>query len=125
MPAVEATVVEEPVIDTVAALAEDAPTVEFEEATEAEELVELGLEPTSTRWFNGRKVRPARTMWMKVTAYSPDARSCGNFADGITASNKSIWTNGMKLVAADTRLLPFGTLLSVRGYDQGQDCSCA
>ncbi|MEC9373187.1 MAG: 3D domain-containing protein [Planctomycetota bacterium] len=78
-------------------------------------------EPQGTiRYFNGRKVRAARTVWMTVTAYSPDHRSCGKWADGITASNKSVWTNGMKLVAADTRLLPFGTLLSVPGYDDGK-----
>jgi 3D (Asp-Asp-Asp) domain-containing protein len=69
------------------------------------------------RWFNGRPVRPARTMSMLVTAYSPDAASCGESADGITASGYSVWTNGMKLVAADTSLLPFGTLISVPGYD--------
>lgn len=72
------------------------------------------------RWFGGRPVRPARTVWLTVTAYSPDARSCGKFADGITASNKSIWTNGMKLVAADTSILPMGTMLTIPGYDDDQ-----
>jgi 3D (Asp-Asp-Asp) domain-containing protein len=57
---------------------------------------------------------------MTVTAYSPDHRSCGKWADGITASNKSVWTNGMKLVAADTRILPFRSLVSVPGYDEGR-----
>jgi len=71
------------------------------------------------RYFNGRPIRPARTIWMTVTAYSPDAKSCGIWADGVTASNKSIWTNAMKLVAADTSMLPFGSLLSVPGYDNG------
>ena len=69
------------------------------------------------RWFGGRPIRPVRTVWMTVTAYSPDARSCGADADGITASMKSIWTNGMKLVAADTSVLPMGTMLSIPGYD--------
>ena len=71
------------------------------------------------RWFNGRPVRPVRTIEMKVTAYSPDARSCGTVADGITASGYSVWTNAMKLAAADTRLLPLGTLITVPGYDAG------
>lgn len=106
-------------LPVVTALLEDAPRVELEEAT-LEEMRALGVDPLSVRWFNGRKVRPARTIWMTVTAYSPDHRSCGKWADGITASNKSVWTNGMKLVAADTRLLPFGTLLSVPGYDGGR-----
>ena len=71
------------------------------------------------RWFNGRPLRPAHTMMMTVTAYSPDARSCGGSADGITASGYSVYTNGMKLAAADTGRLPFGSLISVPGYDNG------
>lgn len=66
------------------------------------------------RWY-----RPARTIRMRVTAYSPDARSCGKFADGITASGKPVTFNGGRLVAADTRLFPFGTLVSVPGYNSG------
>jgi 3D (Asp-Asp-Asp) domain-containing protein len=69
------------------------------------------------RWFNGRPVRPVRKLAMLVTAYSPDAASCGESADGITASGYSVWTNGMKLVAADTGVLPFGSLITVPGYD--------
>ena len=69
--------------------------------------------------FNGRPVRAVRTIRMMVTAYSPDARSCGEFADGITASGYSVKTNGMNLVAADTSKLPFGTMLSIPGYDDG------
>jgi len=69
------------------------------------------------RYFNGRPIRPVRKLTMVVTAYSPDERSCGKWADGITASGYSVWTNGMKLVAADTSILPFGSLISVPGYD--------
>jgi len=72
------------------------------------------------RYFNGRRIRPARTMTMITTAYSPDERSCGPEARGITASGKTVWTNGMKMVAADTRILPFGTLVSIPGYYDGQ-----
>lgn len=71
------------------------------------------------RYFDGRPVRPVRTIRMRVTAYSPDEQSCGKWADGITASNKSVWTNAGKLVAADTSLLPLGSLVSVPGYDDG------
>ena len=110
------------------AIASIAPTFESEsvaasdfEVVEIVEVVAFSPEEAEAgaRWFDGRKVRPARTIWMTVTAYSPDHRSCGEFADGITASGKSIWTNGMKLVAADTRMLPFGSLLSIPGYDGG------
>lgn len=71
------------------------------------------------RYYNGRPIRPVRTVWMVTTAYSPDSRSCGKWADGKTASLKSVWTNAMSSVAADTSLLPFGTLLSVPGYSDG------
>ncbi len=76
-----------------------------------------GLE---ARWFNGRRARVARTMMMKVTAYSPDARSCGDSADGLTATMHHVSTNGGALVAADTTVLPYGSMLSVPGYDEGR-----
>jgi len=72
----------------------------------------------SIRYFNGRPVRPARTIRMVVTAYSPDARSCDDSADGITATLHSVETNGHALVAADPRILKYGSLLTVPGYDQ-------
>jgi 3D (Asp-Asp-Asp) domain-containing protein len=71
------------------------------------------------RWFDNRPIRPVRTITMLVTAYSPDEQSCGEWADGITASGYSVRTNGGMLVAADTRILPFGSLLSIPGYDGG------
>jgi 3D (Asp-Asp-Asp) domain-containing protein len=82
------------------------------------------------RWFDGRPVRPARTIWMTVTAYSPDARSCGPFADGKTATLHSVWTNAMQLVAADPRVLPYGSMLTIPGYAEGEivpvlDCGSA
>jgi 3D (Asp-Asp-Asp) domain-containing protein len=75
--------------------------------------------PVDTRWFNGRPVRPARKMWMTVTAYSPDARSCGDSADGITSTLHHVTTNDHTLVAADPRLLPMGSMLTIEGYDDG------
>ena len=75
---------------------------------------------TATATFDHRPLRRVRTLGMRVTAYSPDARSCGRWADGQTASGYSVWTNGMNLVAADTDLLPFGTIVTVPGYADGQ-----
>lgn len=69
------------------------------------------------RYFNGRPVRPARTITMVVTAYSPDEQSCGDSADGITSSLHSVWSNGMKMVAADSKVLPLGSMITVPGYD--------
>ncbi len=71
----------------------------------------------NVRWFNGRPVKPAKTMWMVVTGYSPDARSCGEFADGKTATLHSVTTNDHSLVAADPRVLPYGSMVTVPGYD--------
>ncbi len=70
--------------------------------------------------FDGRPLRKVKQLTMLTTAYSPDERSCGKWADGFTASGYSVWTNGMKLVAADTRILPFGTLVSIPGYNGGK-----
>ena len=68
------------------------------------------------RYYNGRPLVRVKTLWMTTTAYSPDHRSCGIWADGITASMRSVWTNGMELVAADRRVLDFGSLVSIPGY---------
>ncbi len=70
--------------------------------------------------FDGRPLRAVRTVRMLTTAYSPDEQSCGIYADGITASGYSVWTNGMKLVAADTDHYPFGTILTIPGYNGGR-----
>lgn len=77
------------------------------------------LDDSSVRWFNGRPVKPARSLLMEVTAYSPDARSCGDSADGLTATLHSVHTNGFELVAADPRLLPYGSMLTIPGYADG------
>jgi 3D (Asp-Asp-Asp) domain-containing protein len=77
-------------------------------------------DPADAPTFDGRPLRRVRQITMLTTAYSPDARSCGKWADGFTASGYSVWTHGMKLVAADTRVLPFGTLVSIPGYNGGR-----
>ena len=74
----------------------------------------------SARHFNGRPITPVRTLRMRVTAYSPDERSCGRHADGITSSGYSVETNGGQLVAADARWFRFGSLISIPGYAEGQ-----
>lgn len=75
--------------------------------------------PWTGEVFDHRPIRPAYTRTMKTTAYSPDERSCGKWADGITASGKSVWMNGGRLVAAD-RKIPYGTILTVPGYNHGK-----
>lgn len=60
-----------------------------------------------------------RTLRMLVTAYCPCPKCCGQHSDGKTASGRSVSANGSRLVAADTRVLPFGTRVSVPGYYSG------
>lgn len=88
------------------------------------DIAELGAtapasDPSNVRTYNGRPVRSVAVLHMRVTAYSPDERSCGASADGITASGYSVLTNGGFLVAADPRVLPLGSLVSIPGYDDG------
>jgi 3D (Asp-Asp-Asp) domain-containing protein len=72
------------------------------------------------QWYNGQKYRFLKTMRMRVTAYAPDARCCWPYDGTTTASGVSVHTNKGKLVAADTRLLPFHSLVSVAGYHGGE-----
>lgn len=103
-------------------LAEDLPDsiVETNETydivdTELTQIDQVEIDP-SYRWFDGKLVRPSRVIYMTVTGYSPDARSCGIYADGKTATMNSVWTNGMKLVAADPTVLPYWSMVSIPGY---------
>jgi 3D (Asp-Asp-Asp) domain-containing protein len=75
---------------------------------------------SAVRWFNGRPAKPARVITMTVTAYSPDAASCGDSADGLTATLHSVETNDFHLVAADPTLLPYGSMLSIEGYSNSE-----
>ncbi len=88
--------------------------------TETLEVQQAPPPPDEIRWFDGRPVRPVRTMWMTVTAYSPDKASCGPFADGQTATLHSVTTNAMQLVAADPTVLPYGSMITVPQYADGE-----
>lgn len=100
-------------------LVSEEPEVVVEEVTEIKH-DKPWLQDPQVRFFNGRPVRPARTMTMLVTAYSPDWRSCEGSDDGVTASIHSVDTNDGCLVAADTRVLPMGSMITVPGYDEGR-----
>jgi 3D (Asp-Asp-Asp) domain-containing protein len=60
--------------------------------------------------------KKSRQLWLQVTAYCSCKKCCGPGARGLTASGRNIRYNGGLFVAADTRLLPFGTKLVVPGY---------
>lgn len=93
-----------------------APRAEAADLVAPENAVPIAVADAGVRYFNGRAIRPVRRHVMRVTAYSPDHRSCGKWADGFTASGRSVWTNAGELVAADPRVLPEGSLVSVPGY---------
>jgi 3D (Asp-Asp-Asp) domain-containing protein len=56
-----------------------------------------------------------RVIRMRVTAYCPCSKCCGEYSDGITACNHHI-QNGDRFVAADKRY-PFGTEMIIPGYN--------
>ncbi|MGC9454554.1 MAG: 3D domain-containing protein [Phycisphaerae bacterium] len=77
-------------------------------------------EPAPVNRPNREQERETVTVRMLVTAYCPCAKCCGAYSDGITASGKDIYTNNSRFVAADTDILPFGTRVSIPGYNEGE-----
>lgn len=75
--------------------------------------------PEDTKTFDGRKYRFVRTIKLRVTAYAPDPRCTYPFPGTTTASGKSVKTNGGRLVAADTAVIPMKALVVVPGYAKG------
>ncbi len=59
-----------------------------------------------------------KTVRMRVTAYCPCSKCCGQYADGITASGHKIQP-GDAFAAADRRY-PFGTEMIVPGYNDSE-----
>jgi len=59
-----------------------------------------------------------QTVQMRVTAYCPCPKCCGQYSDGVTASGLKIQP-GDVFVAADKRY-SFGTEMIISGYNNGQ-----
>jgi 3D (Asp-Asp-Asp) domain-containing protein len=59
-----------------------------------------------------------QTVRMKVTAYCPCSKCCGQFSDGVTASGHRI-NNGDRFAAADKKF-PFNTDLIIPGYNNSR-----
>ncbi|MCH2162109.1 MAG: hypothetical protein MK085_09580 [Phycisphaerales bacterium] len=72
-----------------------------------------------TRCFNGRPIRPVRTVRMRVAAYGSERIPDHRGGPRLTASGCSVHTNAGELVAADARCFSFGALLSIPGYAAG------
>jgi len=74
---------------------------------------------------DGRYYTYWKTVRSKVTAYTPDAHSCGEFADGKTSIGQNAWQ--MDGVAADPQSIPYGTLVYIpdAGYREVDDTGSA
>lgn len=104
--------------------------VELDAAAPRPALIPLRLPevPVATPSDGGKSTRgvrrnaaKARRELFTVTAYCPCRKCCGVWSgDGKTASGRSIRHNGARFVAADTRVLPFFTKVSVPGYAGGR-----
>lgn len=68
------------------------------------------------RWYNGEKYKYVKTIKMRVTGYAPDIRCTWPYPGTTTASGLSVKTNKGRLVAADTRVVPMHSLVSIPGY---------
>lgn len=65
--------------------------------------------PTGQRW---------QTLSMRVTAYCPCEKCCGDWSDGVTA-NGHVISHGDRFVAADRRF-GFGTKMVIPGYNTSE-----
>jgi 3D (Asp-Asp-Asp) domain-containing protein len=106
--------------DSLVDIAEEVTAGNDNDTAEATPDLKTLCSDAAVRWFNGRPAKPARVITMTVTAYSPDAASCGDSADGLTATLHSVETNDYHLVAADPTLLPYGSMLSIEGYSNSE-----
>jgi 3D (Asp-Asp-Asp) domain-containing protein len=66
--------------------------------------------------YRGKSYRYVKTLTLCVTAYAPDPRCCHPYDGTTTASGLPVTTNGGRLVAADTDLIPLHCLVLVPGY---------
>lgn len=91
------------------------------EVAQAAEIIELApLEPEPALTGEIDVTPDLQVMMMEVTAYCACTHCCGPAAQGITASGKPVSYNNGLFVAADTRLLPFGTEIQIPGYANGE-----
>ncbi|MHC4114213.1 MAG: 3D domain-containing protein [Planctomycetota bacterium] len=59
-----------------------------------------------------------QTVQMRVTAYCPCPKCCGDYSDGVTACGHKI-SQGDRFIAAD-KMYPFGTGMIIPGYKSGK-----
>lgn len=69
--------------------------------------------------ITSRESTPLRTIWCEITAYSPTVAECDSNPTR-TASGKTVYVGG---IAADLRILPFGSKVIIPGYNGGNPCT--
>jgi len=88
--------------------------VNFRSARRLAAVVAVPIEKVATR-----ASAPVKVLYMEVSAYSPTVAECdGN--PHMTASGKHVYVGG---IAADLRILPFGSIVIVQGYNGGRPCT--
>lgn len=63
---------------------------------------------------NVEELSPAKVTWMKVMAYCPCKKCCGQSARGLTSTGKDA-TKPPFGAAADPKILPYGTKIEIPG----------
>ena len=92
----------------------------FETVPPATTIANVAAPATTVELTSSAKPQPkSKVVRMEVTGYCPCKKCCGPNAQGITASGKKVSYNRGRFVAADTKVLPFGTKLSIPGYHEG------
>lgn len=72
-----------------------------------------------TKKTTTRASTPVKILLMEISAYSPTvAETDGNPHQ--TASGKHVYVGG---IAADLRILPFGSIVIIPGYNEGKPCT--
>jgi len=81
--------------------------------------VKPGTHPVPAEISVSRSEKPVKILYMEVSAYSPTVAECdGNPLR--TASGKTVYVGG---IAADLRILPFGSIVIIPNYNGGKPCT--
>jgi len=74
---------------------------------------------TNFRAARRMAAEPVKILYMEITAYSPTVSEC-DAAPLITASGQRVRVGG---IAADLRVLPFGSIVIIPNYNNGDPCT--
>jgi 3D (Asp-Asp-Asp) domain-containing protein len=66
-----------------------------------------------------RSSEPIMVLYMEISAYSPTVEEC-DASPSVTASGKRVYVGG---IAADLRVLPFGSIVIIPNYNNGDPCT--